>query len=554
MPLTRLSDFKLGAIDGKHEYFETVNDSHKYFDTFLLPETVNERALLAGDKFIIRGFRGTGKTSLLRWVAKKLRDDGAHGQFVLFKTDLSESKRMELSKQAGIKWESGPTAEVEFTQDFKEAWHWFLHKKVAEVLQEQFTYSSQPAEFKKYLNILGMSDTPWFEKMAGGFPKLESAKIKIKAMLGFVEGEFAGDISTSGTKAVAFSTVLDKLDRVLGQIQIKVPIYLCLDEMEVFFHSPEQYKRDLRMVRDLVFSISTFATLLKTKQLPIKLYTAVRSEVLDAIGVDGQEVSRIAQDRGFNIAWHFDKRSLNHPLFNMVRRKIWSSEVSMGLEICKDPIEQYFAKTVGGVDLEVFILDQSFYKPRDIILRLIVAQEQFPLSERFDGIVLAKTDIDYSSKMWEEVAYELSAIYDAGEVGAIENLLFGSHQVFELSTIAERLRLMSSTSVSAKAIVQRRGIKVLLQDLYRLGAIGNYFKQSGSIKQRWVHRGEAKLIETQAMAVHSSLHKRLSVSSGSGRSKKEVDFDRAVRAVQGNDREEVWGKSGSLGAARSARR
>ena len=81
MPIARLSDFNLGAIDGKHEYFESVKDSHSYFDTFLMPETVNEKSLLLGDKFIIRGFRGTGKTSLLRWVAKKLRDEGAQGQF-----------------------------------------------------------------------------------------------------------------------------------------------------------------------------------------------------------------------------------------------------------------------------------------------------------------------------------------------------------------------------------------------------------------------------------------------------------------------------------------
>lgn len=553
MPINRLSDLQLGSIDGKHEYFETSEDAHKYFDTFLLPETINEKSLLSGDKFIIRGFRGTGKTSLLRWVAKRLRDDGAQGQFVLFKTDLSESKRAEISRQAGIKWESGPTAEIEFTQDFKEAWQWFLHRKIAEILQEQFQNSPTP-EFKKYLNLLGIADTPWFEKLAGGFPKLESAKIKIKAMFGFIEGEFKGDISTTGTKTVPFSTVLEKLDRVLEKIQIKVPIYLCLDEMEVFFHSVEQYNRDLRMVRDLIFSISSFVTFVRSRKLPIKLYTAVRSEVLDAVGVNGQEVSRVAQDRGFNIAWHFEKRSLKHPLFNMVRRKLWSSEALMGLDLSKDPIEQYFAKTVSGVDLEVFILDQSFYKPRDIVLRLLVAQEQFPLSPIFDGIVLSKTDVDYSAKMWEEVAYELSAIYEAREVEAIENLLFGVSQIFELPTIAERLRLMSSTSEPAQEILRRRGIKVILQDLYRLGAIGNYFKSSGSIRQRWIHRGEAKLVESQAMAIHLSLHKRLSVLAGSARTKKELDYDRAVSCLQDRDTEEFWGKSGNLGAGRTSRR
>ncbi len=169
MPIKRLSDLNLGAIDGKHEYFETSTDVHKYFDTFLLPATVNERSLLAGEKFIGRGFRGTGKTSLLRWVAKKLRDAGAHGEFVLFKSDLSESRRMELSKQAGIKWETGPTDKVEIAQDFKEAWQWFLHKKIAEILSQQFPRHSQSPEFRKYLVLLGVGELHGLKKWQAGF-------------------------------------------------------------------------------------------------------------------------------------------------------------------------------------------------------------------------------------------------------------------------------------------------------------------------------------------------------------------------------------------------
>ncbi len=389
--------------------------------------------------------------------------------------------------------------------------------------------------------------------MAGGFPKLKSAKIKIKAMLGFLEGEFAGDISGSGAKLIAFSVVLSKLNSYLEKIKIKTPVYLCLDEMEVFYQSSEQYKRDLRMVRDLVFSISSFATFAKSRGLPINLYTAVRSEVLDAIGVDGQEVSRVAQDRGFNVAWHFSNRSLKHPLFDMVRRKIWSSEAIAGLPLSSDPIEQYFAKTVEGVDLDVFILDQSFYKPRDIVLRLIVAQEQFPLNETFDGIALSKTNVEYSSRMWEEVAYELSAIYVTEEVKAIEDLLFGSSQNFSLSDVAERLRLMASTSPAANEIMRRRGVKVLLQDLYRLGAIGNSFKLNGMHRQRWIHRGEVRLAEDQAMAIHSSLHRRLSVSSGSGGLRKPNLHRSSVVSIEDENQHDIWGKTGDLGKRRSGR-
>ena len=437
MPLDRLSQFHLGAVDGKHEYIETSAESLRFFDTFLMPETVSEPVLLSGEKFLVRGFRGTGKTSLLHWIAKKHREAGAQGQFVLFKTDLSESKRMEISKQAGIRWENVASEKIEMLQDFKEAWRWFLHRKIAEILIESGVHCAQPAEFAKYKQLLGLGERSWFEKVIGEFPKVEAAKIRIKGLFDFIEAEFSGDIHVGSTKSISFSSVLHKLDTYLARIGFASRLYLCLDELEVFYHSNEQYKRDLRMVRDLLFAVSAFSSFIKSRNLSIKLYAAVRLEVLDAIGSDGQEVTRLVQDLGVNIAWHYANRSLQHPLFNMLRRKIWSSEARRGIAYSRDPIAQYFPAQVSGQPLEVFLLDQSFYKPRDLVLRLKVAQEQFPLNSSFDAVVLTKTDIDYSAKMWEEVTYELSAMYSAEEVRVIESLFSGRRTSFRLDEVAE---------------------------------------------------------------------------------------------------------------------
>jgi hypothetical protein len=103
MPVDRISKIYIGAADGKFEYPADSNPSHPQSETFVWPKTVNEAELLSGRIFLIRGFRGTGKTSLLRWLATKLKEQGHVGRIVLFKTDLSEARRVEISKAVGIK-------------------------------------------------------------------------------------------------------------------------------------------------------------------------------------------------------------------------------------------------------------------------------------------------------------------------------------------------------------------------------------------------------------------------------------------------------------------
>ncbi len=80
------------------------------------------------------------------------------------------------------------------------------------------------------------------------------------------------------------------------------------------------------MVRDLIFAISSLNELFRENDVPIHLIGGVRSEVIDNLGALGQEVDRIVHDKAVTIAWHYANRSLNHPLFDIIRNKIQASE------------------------------------------------------------------------------------------------------------------------------------------------------------------------------------------------------------------------------------
>ncbi len=154
-------------------------------------------------------------------------------------------------------------------------------------------------------------------------PKLEGAHVRVRGDVGFFEAELGGDFKRDGENG---RTTLDALSKRVSSLMSGVrfvrPFYLYFDELEVFYHSPEQHRRDQRMVRDLLFSVASANDLFRNANIPVNIIAAVRSEVIDAMGSLGQEVDRLVHDRGFLISWHHAKKSMNHPLIEIIKKKI----------------------------------------------------------------------------------------------------------------------------------------------------------------------------------------------------------------------------------------
>ncbi len=114
--------------------------------------------------------------------------------------------------------------------------------------------------------------------------------------------------------------------------------------------------------------------------------------------------------------------------------------------------------------------------------------------------------------MWEEAIYELSATYSQDEIRAIEGLFIGHRPQFTREEIAQRLRNSSTGNRVAEDLMRKKSIDFILRDLYRIGAIGNYFSsEESSAKQRWIFRGDPHLDESRSMGLHAALFKHLSI-------------------------------------------
>ncbi|MBU0739520.1 MAG: hypothetical protein KJ981_05225 [Alphaproteobacteria bacterium] len=516
MSLT-LRQLKIGKVDGKHEYLTPATDRDRvFFDAYLIPDAVDPDSFNNTEMFFVEGFRGTGKTSLLRWHANKMRDEGCLTDFVLFKTDLTEAQRLQISTEVGVSWADLDAGQMEISQDFKSAWTWFILHKVGELLTENSNTAvdNSDDELLKLRRLLGLEEKSVFKKVIGFLPKLDGASIKVRADVAFFEAELGGDFKREGEQG---KTTLDALSRSalkqLRKIRLRTSIRLYFDELEAFFHTTEQHKRDQRMVRDLLFSIASLNESFRNAGCPIHVVAAVRSEVIDAMGALGQEVDRLVHDKGFLISWYHANRSVNHPLMTIIKKKLQASEKIAGLDISEDPIATYFPEKVGGKSFVAFILDGSFYKPRDIVWRLSLAQKLFPNETRFSADVLHETEIEYSAKLWDEVRYELGATYSDNEVDAIEMAIAGGSSTFDLDEVSQRFQNAKKLSVTLVNLLDRRSVGEILSDLYRLGAIGNSYRAGTTgtdIRNRWSFRGDPNLLPDKRMVIHPALVKRLS--------------------------------------------
>lgn len=518
---------KLGKVDGKEEFLLDEMSIDDFNDAFLLPDNISVDDFLVRDRYFITGFRGTGKTSLLRYVLSNIQSESKYRTVILFKSDIEEEKKMQISTQVGAEIVKTDAKKMGISQDFKSAWTWFILHQVAQIVKSNTDLcSTTPEEAKSFLRAMGLGKETPFKKIMGYLPKLDGAKVKIGADIPFFEAnlDLNFEREASQTATVLFSELTQYALEVFSLLEFSDPVAIGIDELEVFFHNREQYDRDLCMVRDLIFAVDKINSKARSTKMKMYAVAAIRREVIEAIGSLGQEVNRVTHDRGVSLSWHHAQKSLHHPLINMIRKKI---KRSLPNSYEGDPILDFFDRTVDGEPLETFLLDRSFYRPRDMMWRLTFAQNAFPREEKFGHKSLLGTETDYSTQLWNEVEYELSATFSPDEVSAITSIFSGIKLHFFIKDLQDLAESKARYSKSVEKFIKNNLLFDVCEILYSHGAIGNNFrtgKTGSKPMNRWVFRGDPKLIADQRMTINLAVRKALAAiderrrgSRGAGR-------------------------------------
>ncbi|WP_156134304.1 P-loop ATPase, Sll1717 family [Ensifer sp. ZNC0028] len=510
-----LKSINFGDVDAKNEILKNSRAGDRtFFDSYSIPERIDIDKYLSGEKYFILGLKGTGKTALLRYLHDKVVREGSHSELILFKTHVTEEDRQKLSASAGYQIVSVNDVSA-FIQDFKESWKWLIYQKIATKLRDSGYNDTYAIKLYK---ITGLSENRIGGAIGAMFSKLSSGTLKFSGDALGVALELGVEIVSRSEESgkASLSDINRACSELLKSIRQQKNLYIFFDELELFYQTPEQFDRDRRIIRDLIYAISHINAESAEYGRRIFLISSLRTEVLHSVLELGHEIGRDVDDYGDRLDWSSSTDGPEHPLLKIVARKISVSSETPVSEVWR----KFFPEKINNQDYFKFILNSSYYRPRDIVRLLRVARDYNNESDSFTTAHFDQTSLEYSRQTWLEITEELLASYRTEKIAALQRFFLGFSTHFKKIDIESRVAKKYESDSEVNELFNKRDISRTLSDLYRIGVLGNDFavrNSMGSVsrRNRWIFRGNTTLNDAERMTIHKSLWKHLSMVPGS---------------------------------------
>lgn len=512
--MLKLKDISLGKTDAKNELLsETPEEIDRFLNSFVVPPALNIEAYITRDKYFVTGLKGTGKTALLRYISLRMQEEDTTSQFVLFKSEIDEDLRKDFSKAARTQLIEDNASDFD-GGDFEAVWRWFIYRKIASVY-EKFE-SNFP--FQSNANLTTFIETVNSEKQQNGersglmrlIPKIRRGNIEIskspKLGLDF-------DWNEDGVASVNFNDLVRRADESFANLQASsLPLRIFFDELELNYSDSKQHKRDAKLIRDLIVSIAKINAVCKKMGYEVCIYAAIRSEVLTAVDSLGKEINKTLTDFGSGIMWNRPGLDASQqPLLNIIEQRINNARSNAGLSVLNSAElwSEYFPRTINNQIPQVYILHNSWYRPRDIVRLLISVQEQHPNETSFLLQGLEAVRKAYSTASWVELTEEMKARYKPEEISAIKRLFYGYRQISNFADLSQRAETVSEQHQELADLTKKKRLSVIAEDLYRIGIIGNIDTRK---RIRFSFRGDDEIMLEHNIFVHNALKPYLSIT------------------------------------------
>lgn len=511
----KIKDIYAGKPDAKDEI--DFGGLEEFIKTYVVAEHFNIESLISGTNCFITGFKGTGKTALLFYLDNKFKeiDESTCSSFIFFKEEFTDTKRSELESIArrilsSISVEKNALVD---NQEFEYIWRWLLFKRIVSDNEE---YNRglfiDDENWEKFESVIGKIKSP-NNKRKFTIPK------KIKMAVPYVEPSTQSVITpevevdlqnTSDDNYLKFMEVIDEAERLLmNATRTDIPYYIFVDELEAYYGNISVFKRDLCLIRDLIFTVKRFNSNFSTINMKCtKIICSVRSEILTAISrfIVTKELNKVTAGFAVPLMWNYgNTSSYMHPIIQILLKRISVCEGCANPDY-KKVYEKWLPENIHGIEPANYILNNSWCKPRDIVRLITTVQNSIYNSSKsftqsvFDSIV--KT---YSEDSLTEIKEELRALYDTDQIDTIISCFMGYKTTFSVSQLIQRIKTYFQGSILETHFTQ------IIDDLYRLGFLGNFLPVSKTY--RWQHKGDGRVIlsEEWRLVVHYALHGALSL-------------------------------------------
>lgn len=503
-----IKDIYAGMPDAKDEV--ATNQSEKFFESFVIPPELPVENLLDGRKFLVAGYKGVGKTSILYYLQNivQQRNPKACTSFVYFKRDFEEITRSNMDAIAkkmtafiDISGEIQPS-KVEFLN----LWRWVFYKKIVDDCEENSLNLFEPDDnWKKFVREVNKISFSSSEKNAISLSSL-SISVQVSPTSG-ISGAVSAELQKVSQSEYAYRKLIDIVDQCdrLFQKLIKkdIPYYIFVDEIEAYYGDPELFKRDLTLIRDLLFTIHRINGYGK-----LHIVAAIRNEIIYAMDrfIQTRELNKIIDGYSVPIRWYYSNTtSLEHPIIRILMKRISVASPEKVQEFY-----DWFPEKINGKDTANYILDNGWNKPRDIV-RLLIAAQNDSLHCNDTAFTQATFDTlrkEYSRNSLTEIRQELQSLYTSEEIEMVVRLLRGGPRI----TTPEQIRKNAVKGSKARIFWDQR-CDDILEDFYRVGFWGNVNRNGERFMWRWNHKGDTGVLTNNGweLVIHYALCNELSI-------------------------------------------
>ena len=513
----KIRDLYVGKPDAKDEInFEGMET---FIKTFVIAEHFNLDSLVNGSHCFITGFKGTGKTALLFYLEDRIKakDPIACTSYIFFKeeyTDVRKDDLQELSRRilSSISVEEGALID---NTEFEYIWRWILLKQIVSDndLHNRNLFLDDE-NWMKFENLVNQIKDP---RNSRKFTIPNKIRFSIPCKDVATHTEVAPEIevdfrSVQSDNYRKFVDLIDEAESMFSYVtKTDIPYYILIDELEAYYGDSRIFKRDLFMIRDLIFTVKRFNTVFsKCGMQRIKAICSVRSEIINAISrfIVTKEVNKVISGFSIPLNWNYANSSSHaHPIIQIILKRIFLCE-QQDEYVSLDIYRRWFPEQIHEMEPASYILNNSWYKPRDMIRLLMCAKNSMHNDKSaFNGNVFDSIVKTYSEDSLQEIREELRALYTSEEIDSIISCFTGFKIIFSISDLQNRIRHFYGGTVLEHKFVQ------VLNDLYRLGFLGNYLPISRTY--HWNHRGNSALIMSDEwrLCIHYALHSALALCS-----------------------------------------
>lgn len=516
MTKMNIKDIEFGNIDARHEILARSPDKRKLFlESFLAPTSFQISDIINGERFLIVGPKGSGKTAFLRYVSHTLdKSPNSKSRFIVFRDDVTDQDREKIATLSNFRiYDGEDDNDKNLIQDCSSAWQLFIHREISSLIQKETDICAKTPDVLDYIKLVNsffsQFKTSSFKKF---LQKITKGKIKIQGLGQGLEAE-AEFVDSHGN--VDISEFLRYCNSVLVGLNFSCErnnarLNIFFDEININYVSGKEFRRNSILIRDLVSACGIINLLAAENELPIYVYTAIRSDVVESVESSVRELKKWVDDKGVQLNWYkYGKRNADQPIIQLLSKRIEANELRLGVRKIGDKpldLNDYFEPKIFNKPYESFLLFETWARPRDIVRLLTSAAKYVDRGKRFSEYSFTKSADQNSTDCWQEKIDELNSKYSQAAIGSLKRVLTGFKTKFSLSQLEQRITFLSKSDSRVKQFFDGRVLGTVLEDLYKVGVLGNMLKsRTGTYFPAYLYSGHSNFSLEEAFCVHRSL-------------------------------------------------